>query len=42
VQRPPGFPLTCAQPDLNGLVSAFVLALVANQGAYSLAVRHRA
>jgi hypothetical protein len=41
VLRPASFAIACAQPDLNGLLSAFVLALVANQGAYVLAVRER-
>ncbi len=41
VFRPSSFVLTCSQPDLNGLLSAFVLALVANQGAYVLAVQRR-
>jgi hypothetical protein len=41
VLRPPSFGVACAAPDLNALLSAFVLALVANQGAYVLAVRRR-
>src|SRR5262245_44791517 len=39
VLRPSSFGLTCTQPDLNALLTAFVLALVANQGTYLLAVR---
>jgi hypothetical protein len=41
VFRPAAFGLACTQPDLNSLLSAFVLALVANQGTYVLAVRER-